>query len=121
MPTWHYLGRMFLAEKLCGRDGGVVADIGATGGVARLYYRLSNVLADGDALRALFGSKGAFGKLPCLCCKNVVRGGCETSTYLQPLSCSEPAFFDLATDAEVSYKADMLAEAYNIAPPGQLE
>ena len=31
------LGRMFLAEKLCDSDGGVVADIGAAGGVARLF------------------------------------------------------------------------------------
>ena len=31
------VGRMFLAEKLCDSDGGVVADIGAAGGVARLF------------------------------------------------------------------------------------
>ena len=115
------LGRMFLAEKLCDRDGGVVADIGAAGGVARFYFRLSNVLADGDALRALFGSKGAFGKLPCICCKNVVRGDCAASTYLQPLSCSEPVVFELATDDEVLFKADMLAAASSTAPIGQFE
>ena len=56
-----------------------------------------------------------------MCCKNVVRGDCAASTYLQPLSCNEPTLFDLATDAEVSYKADMLAEAFNTAPTGQFE
>ena len=107
------LERMFVVEKIKEHDGGVMVDIGAAGGFARLFFRFSNLLGDGDALRALLWCKGASGKLPCLCCKNIVRGDCAASTYLQPVSCIEPALFDLATDAEVFGKADILAEAFD--------
>jgi len=115
------LDRMFLKERIGEHDGGVLVDIGAAGGVARLFFRLNNLLGDGDALRAFFGSKGASGKLPCLCCKNVVRGDSSASAYLQDISCTEPALFDLATDAEVFSKADILAESFNHLGTKQFE
>ena len=65
------LRRLLLDEKV-GTDGVVVSlDEDQSSHVA-LHFCVRNFIFDGDAQRQAFSSKGAKGKLPCLCCLNVV-------------------------------------------------
>jgi hypothetical protein len=75
---------------------------------ANVYLKLGNVVADGDAYRAIWSAKGASGKLPCLLCKNILSQR-TNSVYLQHFSCPYADRFDLATNEEVWEKADKIA------------
>ena len=100
------LRRWFLEDKLS--DRGVCLDLGLAGTrFATFYFALGNIVADGDALRAVWSCKGASGKLPCICCKNVLKDRIE-SPYLVHISCNDASRFDLASDADLWTKADQL-------------
>jgi hypothetical protein len=100
------LTRMFLTEKI-GSDG-VCIDLAVPGTrFATLYFALGNIVADGDALRSIWSSKGAAGKLPCILCKNVVNDVLP-SAYLVGISCTDCGRFDTATDRDIWQKADDL-------------
>jgi len=76
-----------------------------------LLARLTNMLGDESALRAVWSSKGAAGLLPCLLCKNICTRDLsaeDASSYLQDLSCSSAAALDLASDADIIEKVDAL-------------
>lgn len=98
--------RWFLVDKV-GSDG-VLLDLAIPGSQhARLHFRLGNVLADGDAYRAIWSAKGAAGKLPCLLCKNVLVDR-TASRYLVHISCPHAEKFDLASNEDIWEKADKL-------------
>ena len=78
-----------------------------------IFAELGNIVGDGDALRAIWGCKGASGLLPCFSCKNVTLKGHpivarDASHYLVDITCSEFARFDLCTNEEHWDKADNL-------------
>lgn len=109
--------RWFIVDRL-GEDG-VLLDLGIPGsGIVRAYFSLGNVVADGDAYRAIWSAKGAAGKLPCLLCKNVLSERVE-SEYLVHLSCPFYKRFDLATDEEIWEKADKLTHSRDTSTKGQ--
>ena len=100
------LSRMFLSDKIS--SDGVIVDLAVPGSRhATMYLGLGNLVADGDALRAIWSSKGAAGKLPCIFCKNVVNEKFE-SPYLVHISCTDSSKFDRATDHDIWHKADDL-------------
>jgi len=113
------LHRFFSHDQLHCR--GVCLDLGIPGSrYATLFFRLGNLVADGDALRAVLSAKGASGKLPCILCKNVLskhRG----SNYLVHFSCTDPNLFDLATNEEIWAKADALHGAAGAISKRQFE
>jgi len=98
--------RWFLVDKI--HSDGVLLDLNIPGSrFATVYFKLGSLVADGDALRAIWSSKGASGKLPCIVCKNVVNDDVR-SDYFVPLSCANPSLFDYASNADVWGKADVL-------------
>jgi hypothetical protein len=106
------LRRLFLVEKI-GSDG-ICIDLAVPGtGYVNLYFGLGNIVADGDALRGIWSSKGASGKLPCLLCKNVVNEQ-VLSPYVVDLSCCDPARFDLITDEQLWQKVDALHAQHGV-------
>lgn len=98
--------RWFLVDKVS--SDGVLLDLAIPGSQhARIHFRLGNVLADGDAYRAIWSAKGAAGKLPCLLCKSVLTER-TTSRYLVHISCPHAEKFDLASNEDIWEKADKL-------------
>ena len=67
-----------------------------------LYFKLSNLICDGDALRMLTNWKGAKGKLPCFRCMNVL--GMETEDDLPDvcvtLDCRDKSRFVESTNED---------------------
>ena len=108
------LRRMFLDEKI--NTDGVVVCLGE-GQHTRvtLHFRIGNFILDGDAQRQMFCAKGAMGKVPCLCCVNVVH---EDESIPSPdfvsLTNSDASKLQFATSADLYEKADTLSR---MAPP----
>ena len=101
--------RWFIDEALS--DRGVLLDLSLVGGGSlNIYLAAGPLIADGEALRAVWNSKGAAGKMPCPLCKNIINDdeAAAGSEYLEPLSCPDPRRFDLASDADLWEKADSL-------------
>ena len=75
-----------------------------------LYFHISNLVCDGDALRMLMNWKGASGKLACFQCLNVVN--VPPSSVLPDgcvrLSCYDKARFNPASNQDWWNKADSL-------------
>ena len=75
-----------------------------------LYFELSNLICDGDAIRMIMNWKGAKAKLPCLCCMNVLSqesednlpNGCVT------LNCRDKSLFVESTNEDLWGKAETL-------------
>ena len=59
------LRRLFLEDRIAS-DGIVVPMERSSGGSAVLYFKLGNLVLDGDAQRIVFSGLGASAKLPCL-------------------------------------------------------
>ena len=92
-------------------EDGIVVDLGIPETRhARLFFALGSLVADGDALRAIFLAKGAAGNLPCLACKNVLTRRVD-SEYLVHISEPDTRRFDLASNEDIWEKVDRLAEA----------
>ena len=105
------LRRLFLHDRLL--EDGVVLDLEVPhGGLARFHFKLGNVLADGDALRAIFSSKGAAGKLPCFLCKNVLSERVAETSGLVYIDCPDVELFLFASSEELWLKADRLHAAH---------
>lgn len=104
------LYRRWLLEEGLG-ERGVLLELPG-GRVVNIYLAAGPLLADGEALRAVWNGKGAAGKLPCLLCKNLVNDdeAAANSSYLVPLSCSDAKRFDLMEDQDFWEKADTLRE-----------
>ena len=100
------LRRLFLHDRLL--EDGVVLDLGVPNGrYARFHFQLGNILADGDAIRAIFSCKGASGKLPCMLCNNVLNERCS-SDRLVYIDCPDVERFQLTSDEEMWAKVDKL-------------
>ena len=99
---------LFVERKI--HDEGVTVKVGAN--TLRLHFEIKAFYMDGDAWRAVFSAKGAGGKLLCFRCVNVVN-----ALYHDPASdlvCHHSINEDdwnLATDADIWQKADMLRDA----------
>ena len=76
-----------------------------------VYFKLGNLLLDGDAHRMIMNSKGASGKLPCMCCLNVLKiGSLLPSPDFVHLDCADYTKFVFASNEDVWTKADELEE-----------
>ena len=108
------LRRMFVTEKINTHGVVVCLDERQTTPVA-LHFRLSNLIFDGDALRQVFSSKGAKGKLPCVCCVNVVHEDeAVPSPEFVSLTNTDASKLQFATSEDLYEKADALSRS---APP----
>ena len=105
-----YLRHLLLKEKI--RDVGIVIPLN-TGSATHvnLFFKVSNLILDGDALRMIWNWKGASSKLPCFCCLNVV-GAIEDDDDLPDgcvtLECTNKSRFIAATNTDWWARADTL-------------
>ena len=105
-----YLRQLLLVEKISTRGILVPLDTGA-GHNAVLYFKVTNLVGDGDALRMLTNWKGAKAKLPCFFCLNVlgVQRDEELPEGCVQLSSLDKSSFARATNADWWSKADELS------------
>ena len=80
------------------------------------FFVYARLLGDADALKLAWGNKGASGNIPCMVCKNCATvlseiADFDESGYMIDITCHVFTKFDLATDAEVWEKHDMLTAA----------
>jgi len=71
---------------------------------ALIKVRVSAILGDEAALKAVWGSKGASGTRPCLFCGNLVSmqsGLADGNPAFVDLACTDPSRFQLCADADV--------------------
>ena len=108
------LRRIFFEEKI-GSVGVVVSLDDDQSTRVALHFRVSNLIFDGDAQKQVFVGKGAKGKVPCLCCLNVVH---EDESIPSPefvsLTCTDASKLQFATSEDLYEKADILSRS---APP----
>lgn len=96
----------------CLRWGGVSLNFGS--GILRtVYFELHAVIADADALRAMFGYKGAAGLKPCFKCINCVSAGHGLDGDDTHVShgCPHLTAFALASDEDVYRASDIVSFA----------
>ena len=100
--------KMFLDERIA--DQGVTLHVGENDEAYRFFFKLQAVLLDGDAYRAVWSSKGASGKLPCLKCLNVISDKDIVMAKPEFVHFSEhdSTRFIRATSADIWAKADAL-------------
>lgn len=79
---------------------------------ATFFLKLGNILADGDAYRALWSVKGASGNVPCIMCKNVVAIDDIRSDRLVHFSHHDRSRFLFASCREIWAKADAISAAH---------
>ena len=106
------LYRRWLLEDNLG-DAGVLLDLALPGSrYANVYFAAGPLIADADAIRAVFSCKGASGKVPCILCKNVINdaAAAASSDYLVDLTCGDARLCDFATDADIWEKVDSLQD-----------
>ncbi len=68
---------------------------------AMFYFKMSNVLADGDAYNSMWSAKGSYGKVPCTLCDNVVSEINFRSPHVVHFSYSDCAKFDLPSSEQI--------------------
>lgn len=74
-------------------------------------YRVGNLLADEDAIRASWACKGASGVRPCFACMNVVmKGYAKHNQVLVDLDEEDPSKFQLMSDQDWFQMADHLKQ-----------
>ena len=117
--------RMLLRSMFVGTQGlssaGVMLDVGDSPFL--FFAKLSNIVGDEAALKAVWSSKGAAGLLPCMFCKNVTTRQLsehDASGYLHGLECSEDSL-DLATTPEVWEKVDILSGSVGRLTKGKFQ
>ena len=105
-----YLRHLLLVEKISARGILVPLDTGAGHNVV-LYFKVSNLIADGDALRMLLNWKGAKGKVACFFCLNVLglAEDDEMPDGCVPISSRDKSSFARATNDDWWSKADTLS------------
>lgn len=105
--------KWFLDDKV--RSDGILLDLDILGSrFVRVFLKLGNMVADGDAYRAIWSAKGASGKVPCLMCKNVISDR-TSSRYLVHLSCPFAERFDLMSNEEIWEKADKVSASREVS------
>ena len=108
------LQQLFMVEEIATK--GVQLDFGG-GELVTFFFKMGNFLLDGDAIRMMYGSKGGRPKMPCIGCLNVVSDDKLCRGGLVALTTSDPSLFDIATDADIWQKADLLESARPAALP----
>ena len=106
-----YLRYLFLEEQIS--DRGIVLPLRTeAGNHVVLYFDISNLICDGDALRMLMNWKGAKAKLPCFVCMNVL--GMETEEDMPDgrvsLNCRDKSLFVESTNEDWWGIADALVD-----------
>ena len=79
------------------------------------FAKLGNLLGDEAALKACWGSKGAAGLLPRFLCKNITTHDVaefDRAGYLVDIACCDAGKMDLATNAQVWEKCDLLEASH---------
>ena len=78
------------------------------------FARLTNLLADDDALTKVYCVRGAAGLLPCLECKNVLAADRRVvpGGYFVTVACSDPNRFDMLDDQDHWDRVDKLEEHF---------
>ena len=78
------------------------------------FARLTNLLADDDALTKVYCVRGAAGLLPCLECKNVLAADRRVvpGGYFVTVACSDPNMFDMLDDQDHWDRVDKLEEHF---------
>ena len=111
------LSSIFIKEKV-GRGIALPLELGDQSQVL-VHFAVSNLVLDGDALRQVFSSKGAAGKLPCLGCLNVLRDDENElpSDAFVTISDCDASRLELSTSRDIWAKADML---HSFRPPRML-
>ena len=110
-----FLRRMFIEYAISAKGVLVQLDAAASG-TAAMYFKLGNLVLDGDAARIVFSHLGANANLPCMNCLNVLQ---LRSNYVgMPrgfvgLRCSDPSLLSRASDGDIWQKAD---EVLALAP-----
>ena len=112
--------RLLLRSWFVGPDSiatGVVLALGVGGCPKLVQFRLSNVLADEEALHLSTDFKGASGVVPCIKCKNVTSAnhslaGHDTTGYIVDIREADFRKFDARTDQDVWNTYDILATAH---------
>ena len=93
-------------------DNGVV--LAPEGQHTLFFARVSNFIADDEALTRIYDVRGASSLLPCLECKNVVPDLTDVSgqDYFVNLSCSDTSRFDATSDQDMWDRVDAIQEAH---------
>ena len=109
------LRRMFVHEGIS-TTGVVVPMRNSAGGQAILFFKLRNLVLDGDAMRFTFSCMGAAGKLPCLGCLNVMQRHDDTPlpAGFVDMSSGDYTRFQHATNEDVWTKAETLRAQFTI-------
>ena len=78
-----------------------------------LHLKLTNIIADDEALTKIFAAKGASALLPCLSCKNVLAAGrdCGSSDYFVTVSCPDVSRFDCCANEDFFARMDAVNNA----------
>ena len=78
------------------------------------WARVTNLIADDEALTRIYDVRGAGSLLPCLECKNVVPDAIDVSgqDYFVNVSCSDTSRFDQATDQDMWDRVDKVEDAH---------
>ena len=78
------------------------------------FAKLTNLLADDDALTKVYCVKGAGGLLPCLECKNVLAADRSVvpGGYFVTVACSDPKRFDMLDDQDQWDRVDQLEDRF---------
>jgi len=101
------LKQLFLVER--------VSEVGISlvirGRHVNLFLIMGTFLLDGDAVRMMFGSKGARGKLPCIGCLNVSTDPALEGDGMVSVQSFDVDAFVRATDEDLWAKADALETA----------
>ena len=111
-----YLRHLFLTERI-GEKGITVALRTRSGNNVVLYFKISNLLADGDALRQIMNWKGAGGKLPCFACLNVLNEPDEDDVPdgFVTLACTDKRCFVKASNEDWWEKAETLRASVGVS------
>jgi hypothetical protein len=76
-----------------------------------IQLKVSSILADEAALKAVFRNKGAAGLRPCFLCRNIVSLGSNLvsgQNYFHEITCADSTLFDPATDETIWETYDRL-------------
>ena len=74
-------------------------------------FRIWSLVADYDALRMVYNSKGAAASKPCMQCKNICGNWMslpETDPYFHSIDCADFRNFDMISNAELHHAFDTL-------------
>jgi hypothetical protein len=95
---------------------GVALPVGHDGGMVLVFLRCGPLIADEDAVSAVWGGKTASGIVPCLICKNVTKKELKEHLALNApgivdITCSDFSQFQINNDTDHWHASDSLRDA----------